>query len=47
MSLHSGRRICENEHLKLVVRFILKKWIDLNLSFDRNLFVCQELINSG
>jgi len=24
MSLHSGRRICENEHLKLVVRFILK-----------------------
>ena len=39
--------ICENEYLKLVKVTLFEKLIDHNLIYDHNLFVCQELINSG
>ena len=39
--------ICEHEYLKLVKVTLFEKLIDHNLIYDHNIFVCQELINSG
>ena len=38
--------ICEHEYLKLVNVALFEEIIDHNLIYDRNLFICQELINS-
>ena len=39
--------ICEHEYLKLVNVTLFEKIIDHNLINDHDLFVCQQLINSG
>ena len=39
--------ICEYEYLKLEKVTLFEKVIDYNLIYDHDLFVCQELINSG
>ena len=38
---------CENKYLMLVKVTLFEKVIEHNLIYNHNLFVCQELINSG
>ena len=47
LELKSWLCICEHEYLQRIKVTIFEKIIDHNMIYDRNIFVCHELIYSG